>query len=286
MIYPSSAFETTSSPHTKDKEPQKAKRQLSTTRGNHYTLGGKNKKRTSSKKTLQQEHDELLAEVKLIDSINNDLCHCCAYGGSIGCLHRIFGTLPEYDGSEMEEFGLQSDLNKILEIVKSCREDVNTKRHSEELFNYFVTNIFRQCITDIRRMPDGTYSFAMDYKIFGNHVCRKTFAFVYGISQHHLRKVSERLKLSIKNGIIQNSAVYRKDHRPFRDTDLPEFTFVDAENIFKDNLNTSSVGKDNILVIIACMWRSVFKIILLIHSYIFIPVRRPSNGSCGPYEKE
>mmetsp|Transcript_23825 Transcript_23825/g.44243 ORF Transcript_23825/g.44243 Transcript_23825/m.44243 type:complete len:636 (+) Transcript_23825:356-2263(+) len=234
MIYPTSEVET-----TKEKDPKKSKRQLSTTRGNHYTLGGKNKKRTtSSKKTLQQEHDELLAETKLMDSINNDLCHCCAYGGAIGCLQRGFSMVPDF---ESQEFSLQSDLFKILEIVKSCREEVDTKRHSNELFNYFVTNLFRQCIVDIKRIPDGTYSFAMDYKIYGQHVCRKTFGFVYGISQHHLKKISERLKSTVKDGKIQSNTVFQKNHRPFRDSDLPNFNYVGAENVFKENLNTTSV---------------------------------------------
>jgi hypothetical protein len=210
------------------------KRVISTSRGNVHSLGGKNKKVQSS---FLEDDDDLEKEERLIDQINHELCYCCAYGGYSGCLHRAFSTHTR-DGVNCPS------VYEICEMVKEFRSEVESKKHSPELYNYYTTQIFRQCISNVMRRPDETVIFTMDYKIFGKRVCKKAFAFVHGITLHHLKSISNMLKVSMSNesNEVPRNVVHQSGHRKFRDKDLPDYNYVTAENIFKENLRTTSIG--------------------------------------------
>jgi hypothetical protein len=62
---------------------------------------------------------------------------------------------------------------------------------------------------------------------------------------------------------IPSQAIFQTGVRAYRDSDLPEYTYCGAETIFKQNLNTSSVGKK--ITVVEVIIYSVF-------SYVYIVV--------------
>jgi hypothetical protein len=76
----------------------------------------------------------------------------------------------------------------------------------------------------------------------GKSICRKAFAWTYGVSVYHLKKISDFLREQTTGLDIPSPQLYyKKDHREFRDSDLPEFNYCQTEAVFKENLQTNFV---------------------------------------------
>lgn len=91
----------------------------------------------------------------------------------------------------------------------------------------------------------------MDYRVCGKRVCRRAFAFVHGLTIHQLKKIADTLKGGIAEGEVTlppSNVTHQMGHRKFTDNDLPNYNYATAENVFKENLNTTHVGKNGMHV--------------------------------------
>ena len=117
--------------------------------------------------------DEIAEEELLIAEINDKISHCCAYGGSIGCLKRTF--------SYQTERGVEHNIYDISCTVRECREEIKSKEHNRDLHDYYITELFRNSIEYVHVKADGGKEFKMCYQVRNKKVCKKTFSFVYNI---------------------------------------------------------------------------------------------------------
>jgi hypothetical protein len=212
------------------------KRAISTTRGNIHKLSGKKKKSRSKTEKEEAETEELMNELKIIHDIEG-LSFCCGYGGSLGCLQRAFSE------ENSVTYCLEVNLPSLCKVVKECRLSVQSKAHNDDLYNFYISNLFTQSVERVKEVSNGTKQFVMDYKILNRRVCKKAFAATYGILVKHLEKISHHLKSFIVDLEIPSAQNYYKSaHRPYRDSDLPDYNYCEVEKIFQENLKTAFIG--------------------------------------------
>lgn len=102
------------------------------------------------------------------------------------------------------------DFLRCLEVVKACREVV-AEIKTEANFEQFCMERFRSSIDGpIRQDSNGNNIFRMKWKVgSGVHgesyeVCRKVFLYCYQITEHQVKEISRKLKVS-EHGLLSPS---------------------------------------------------------------------------------
>ncbi len=93
----------------------------------------------------------IICQLSVMKQLFKNLSLICASavatGGNIGCMQRVFSERS----SSAESTSLQVNMSLLCDVVKECRESVISKIHIEDLYNWFVSNLLTEAISDFLR---------------------------------------------------------------------------------------------------------------------------------------
>ena len=186
-----------------------------------------------------------ISDMEILSELDKTI-HCCAYGGSVGCIRKTFSV--DTDGV------INLDINKSIEIVRLCRRKTNWR--SPEELDQFAQTLFRDSIERTIDTKDGI-KFVMDYRIENRKypVCKKSFACAYGVSEYKLETISNRIK-----ECGEGSAPFEVSHKSFSDGTIHDYNYAQTEKLFAVNLCSDCVGEKYLQIkhpwhLIVCIYR-------------------------------
>lgn len=209
----------------------------SISRGNTSKLDVQKRHRVSEISSLSAIEVEKIQSKKILNKMDsfNELqklrqCGCATSrldpnGNVLGCALSIFAT-PIEKHSGVFDIDFEKASSRFLYY-----RDLTRSKSSIEL-DHFMQEKFRQCITRrIVNEKSGSIKFEMRYSIDDVKVCKVAFASFYGVSVDYLEKISR----SIKNS--SDLRVYSSNIRSFKDSTIHDYTFAQAESVFRENLS-------------------------------------------------
>ena len=149
--------------------------------------------------------------------------HCCGYGGSAGCIRKMFSEVGDDDL-------LSLNIIKAIQIVRLCRNA--TIWRDQDSLDEYAERLFRACIEKKVETKHGG-KFVMNYRIENGKypVCKKSFSCAYGISEYKLETISNRIK-----ECGDDSVSFKVAHKTFSDGTIHKFNYVETESLLSVNL--------------------------------------------------
>lgn len=133
---------------------------------------------------------------------------CCRMSDNkYSCLEKLF-VIHNYDNTEMV------DVTKMSQSISTFRSITRTI-NQDELDSFLIGEV-KQCITGRREIEgDSEYSYNWKLELNGGleqvaggpfHVCREAYAFVWGVTISHIKRIISTLKRSDYGAVISSSA--------------------------------------------------------------------------------
>lgn len=173
-----------------------------------------------------------LSDADIISYLNN--CgNCCSLAGNLNC------CLFNQDDFLGPNGNIKLDM--ISAFVKCCRSSV-ARKNSEEI-DAFTIALYHECLVDeYHNSTTGETAHRMEWKLqirgampYGPYiVCRKVFAYVWGISEYKLKSASKTVKAS-RAGYASKMTHTTK---PWNDASrvFDSYSFNDITKIYEENL--------------------------------------------------
>ena len=163
----------------------------------------------------------------------NSCNKCCSLAGNLNCCL--------FNQDDFKRPNNTIKLESIVALIKLCRNCTEAK--SKEDLDRFAISLYRESlVSESKNIITQEISHQMSWKIqirgtdpYGPYVvCRKIFAFVWGITEYKLKAVSKSIKDN-HSGYVTN---INHSNVPWTDSTriFDSYSFNDVKDIFEENL--------------------------------------------------
>jgi hypothetical protein len=122
----------------------------------------------------------------------------------------------------------------MLNFIQGARAE-RGKLAGEKLDN-FIQEKMRSAISGEKISINGKTQFILNWNHDGIQLCRNSYAIIFGISKHQLDLCSAAFKLS------ETKRVSAISHKELKDSQVHEYTFIETEQMMKENLFRDVIG--------------------------------------------
>lgn len=177
--------------------------------------------------TVKKSEDKLgdFKNETIIRNIFSKHVKCCSEGGDCGCFLKNFPLNDSFDTSSNP---IDYDYTKACESFRSFasasegRDRKNRFIYAQEKFlecSVLVNGVWERRDTSVLKI-DGVLK----------PVCRTVYMSVHGLPpKHYLFQVGKLLKDN------DGKSVLNPTHIPYTEDHIPDYTYLDAEEVFKEN---------------------------------------------------
>ena len=156
----------------------------------------------------------------IIRSIFPQHVNCCHEGGDNGCFLKNFPV----------ENSINIDFTTACESFRSFA--IASEGRGKEKKSNYAQQKFLECSVLVNGLWERRDTSTLNIDGFSKPipVCRKVYMSVHGLSpKHHLFKIGQILKNN------DGKSVLNPHHIPYADDHIPDYTYLDADKIFKEN---------------------------------------------------
>jgi hypothetical protein len=224
--------------------------------GYQYTFAQQNRDKRSK---FNGPPEDIFAQTDIyqeavLETVVDKLSSCCSKGTrfGFGCLLSLFRSEETNSCFSKETFPKEyMDCSKrAIQYIGECRKlgvSDNPQLSNQENRDKFLQEVYRECLTDVKDLADGSSRHMMRYcipalnqklgRIHRPEVCLPTLLGVYGFTEYDWRICSA----AVKHNPTGRVASLR--HKPWKDDKLPEHSFAEIEDVFRMNLDTKHPGE-------------------------------------------
>ncbi len=192
-----------------------------------------------------------------VEQVVDKLSSCCATGTrfGFGCLLSLFRADNNNNSFASRECFQTEYLDcskRAVQYIKDCRKlgvTDNLQISKRENRDGFLQEVYRECLVDVKDLPDGKTKHVMRYcipalnqklgRIHKPEVCLPTLLGVYGFSEYDWRICSQAVKSN------PSGRVASLRHKVWKDDKLPEHSYAEMEQVFRENLSITNSGEKN-----------------------------------------
>ena len=190
-----------------------------------------------------------------VEQVVDKLSSCCANGTrfGFGCLLSLFradNNKNSFVSKESFQVEYLDCSKQAVQYIKDCRKlgvIDNSQLSKKENRDGFLQEVYRECLVDVKELTDGKTRHVMRYcipalnqklgRIHKPEVCLPTLLGVYGFSEYDWRICSQAIKSN------PTGRVASLRHKVWKDDKLPEHSYAEMEQVFRENLSISNSGE-------------------------------------------